>query len=134
MSKNFQSVSSGHRSTYGNRHDLGEDDEDDEDATLAFEMEQQQQLMHKQDNTLDLIGNAITSLRRQAGTLGQEIGEQVEMIGALDSEVDHSQSKLNRALGKMDELVRRSDDRMGGWCVWLLIMLLMALALIAFII
>jgi len=97
-------------------------------------MEQQQQLMHKQDNTLDLIGNAITSLRRQAGTLGQEIGEQVEMIGALDSEVDHSQSKLNRALGKMDELVRRSDDRMGGWCVWLLIILLMVLALIAFII
>lgn len=134
MSKNFQIVSSGHRSTYGNRQDLGEDDEDDEEATLAFEMEQQQQLMHKQDNTLDLIGNAITSLRRQAGTLGQEIGEQVEMIGALDSEVDHSQSKLNRALGKMDELVRRSDDRMGGWCVWLLIILLMVLALIAFII
>jgi syntaxin 6 len=102
--------------------EYNEDPDADEDATLAFEMEQQQQLMTKQDNTLDLIGNAMHSLRRQAGTLGQEIGEQVDLIGALDSEVDASQNKLTRALGKMDELARRADDRMGGWCVWILIM------------
>jgi t-SNARE syntaxin family protein len=99
-----------------------EDDDDDEDPNLAFEMEQQQQLISKQDNTLDLIGSTLNSLKRQAGTLGQEIGEQVELIGALDTEVDTSQSKLSRAMGRMDELVRRSDDRMGGWCVWLLVL------------
>lgn len=88
-------------------------------------MEQQQQLLSKQDNTLDLIGNTLTSLKRQAGTLGQEIGEQMELITALDTEVDTSQSKLTRAMGRMDELVRRSDDRMGGWCVWILILVSM---------
>jgi t-SNARE syntaxin family protein len=96
-------------------------DEDDEDANVAFEIEQQQQLMSTQDNTLDLIGNTLFGLKKQAGILGQEIGEQVELIGALDTEVDTSQSKLARAVGRMDDLVRRSDDRMGGWCVWLLI-------------
>jgi t-SNARE syntaxin family protein len=99
----------------------GNDLSDDEDANVAFEMEQQQQLLSTQDNTLDLIGNTLFSLKKQAGTLGQEIGEQVELIGALDTEVDSSQSKLARAVGRMDDLVRRSDDRMGGWCVWLLV-------------
>lgn len=98
------------------------DEEEDEDPNLAFEMEQQQQLLSKQDTTLDLIGNTLTSLKRQAGNLGQEIGEQVELIGALDGEVDTAQSKLGRAVGRMDELVRRSDDRMGGWCVWILVL------------
>lgn len=113
---------------------LDDASDDDDDDVLAFEMEQQQQMMHKQDNALDLIGNTLSGLQRQASTLGHEIGEQVELIGALDSEVDASQSKLNRAIGKMDELVRRSDDRMGGWCVWLLIIILMILCLVAFII
>lgn len=99
-----------------------DDDDDDDDPNMAFEMEQQQQLISKQDNTLDLIGSTLNSLKRQAGNLGQEIGEQVELLGALDSEVDTSQSKLSRAMGRMDELVRRSDDRMGGWCVWLLVL------------
>lgn len=85
-------------------------------------MDQQQQLLSKQDTTLDMIGNTLSGLQRQAGTLGHEISEQVELIGALDSEVDSSQSKLSRALGRMDHLVRVSDDRMGGWCVWILIM------------
>lgn len=99
-----------------------DDEEEDEDPNLAFEMEQQQQLLSKQDTTLDLIGNTLTSLKRQAGNLGQEIGEQVELIGTLDNEVDTAQSKLGRAVGRMDELVRRSDDRMGGWCVWILVL------------
>lgn len=78
--------------------------------------------MARQDDTLSLIGNTLTSLKRQAGTFGQEIGEQVELIGALDTEVDSSQSKLGRAMGKMDEMVRRGDERLGGWCVWILIL------------
>lgn len=98
------------------------DEEGDEDPNEAFEREQQQHLMARQDDTLSLIGNTLTSLKRQAGTFGQEIGEQVELIGALDTEVDSSQSKLGRAMGKMDEMVRRGDERLGGWCVWILIL------------
>lgn len=77
--------------------------------------------MSQQDNTLSTIGRTLTSLKSQASTMGNEITEQVELIGALDSEVDSTQGRLGRAMGKMDELVRRGDDRLGGWCVWLLI-------------
>lgn len=43
------------------------------------------------------------------------------MLGALDSEVDQSQSKLRRAMGRMDEMVRRGEERAGGWCITILI-------------
>ncbi len=96
-------------------------DDDGEDPNEAFEREHQEQIMHQQDSTLDKIGSTLVSLRDQASTMGQEIGEQLELVGALDGEVDSTQNRLSRAMGKMDELVRRGDDRLGGWCVWILI-------------
>ncbi|KAN0061638.1 hypothetical protein ACQY0O_006564 [Thecaphora frezii] len=97
------------------------------DATEAFEREQQHLLMSRQDSTLDSIGATLLNLRSQAGTMGQEIGEQVELIGALDNDVDRTQSRLSKAMRSMDEVVRISDERLGGWCVWILILVLFIL-------
>ena len=77
--------------------------------------------MERQDTTLDKIGSTLVNLQNQAGMMGQEIGEQIELIGALDNEVDRSQGRLSRAMRQMDEVVRISDERLGGWCVWILI-------------
>ena len=68
-----------------------------------------------------MIGRSITTLRDQASTMGHEIAEQVELVTTFDTEVEQSQSRLKRAMGRMDELARRSDERCGGWCVWLLV-------------
>ncbi|CEH14555.1 SNARE protein TLG1/Syntaxin 6 [Ceraceosorus bombacis] len=105
-----------------------------DDDVEAFEREQQQSLLAQQDNTLSLIGRSLTSLRTQASAFGTEIAEQVELVGALDSEVDTSQSRLKRAMGRLDEIARRSDDRCGGWCVWLLVVALMFVLLLVILI
>ncbi|KAJ9478462.1 t-SNARE coiled-coil homology domain-containing protein [Pseudozyma hubeiensis] len=109
-------------------------DDADEDATEAFEREQQQMLMSRQDSTLDKIGSTLSSLRNQAGMMGQEIGEQIEIIDAFDSEVDQSQGRLGKAMSKMDEVVRISDERLGGWCVWILVVILFFLLLVVLLI
>ncbi|GAC76445.1 sodium/hydrogen exchanger protein [Moesziomyces antarcticus T-34] len=109
-------------------------DGQDEDATEAFEREQQQILMSRQDSTLDKIGTTLNSLRNQAGMMGQEIGEQIEIIDAFDGEVEQSQGRLGKAMRKMDEVVRISDERLGGWCVWILIVVLFLLLLVVFLI
>lgn len=139
-------------------------DDEDEDATEAFEREHQQVssaqlrcmsaitytdptsisptaphrtvqiLMSRQDSTLDKIGSTLSSLRNQAGMMGQEIGEQIEIIDAFDNEVDQSQGRLSKAMTKMDEMVRISDERLGGWCVWILIVILFLLLLVVFLI
>ncbi|SPC66712.1 related to syntaxin family member TLG1 [Ustilago sp. UG-2017b] len=108
--------------------------EEDEDATEAFEREQQQILISRQDSTLDKIGTTLNSLRNQAGMMGQEIGEQIDIIDAFDTEVDQSQGRLSKAMRKMDEVVRISDERLGGWCVWILIVVLFLLLLVVFLI
>lgn len=109
-------------------------DDADEDATEAFEREQQQMLMSRQDSTLDKIGTTLSSLRNQAGIMGHEINEQIEIIDAFDTEVDQSQGRLGNAMRKMDEVVRISDERLGGWCVWILIVILFLLLLVVFLI
>ncbi|CAO1626294.1 unnamed protein product [Parajaminaea phylloscopi] len=120
---------------YGSRGGDDEDDEDDpESSFMAFERDHQTQLVSEQDTVLSSIGVTLTSLQRQAATMGTEILEQTELIGTLDSEVADSQSRLGRAMGKMDEMVRRGDERLGGWCVWILIVALFFLLLIAIII
>ncbi len=85
--------------------------------------------MSRQDTTLDKIGTTLSSLRNQAGLMGQEIGEQIEIIDAFDSEVETSQGRLSKAMTKMDEVIRISDERLGGWCVWILIVILFLLLL-----
>lgn len=94
----------------------------------------QQMLMSRQDSTLDKIGSTLSSLRNQAGMMGQEIGEQIEIIDAFDSEVDQSQGRLGKAMSKMDEVVRISDERLGGWCVWILVVILFLLLLVVLLI
>lgn len=78
--------------------------------------------MEQQDSTLNTIGSTINSLKNQAGLLGNEISEQVELITTFDQEVDQSQSRLGRARKRMDEMIKLGEERTGGWCVWLLVL------------
>ncbi|KAK0557510.1 hypothetical protein OC846_000498 [Tilletia horrida] len=104
--------------------------DEQEDSAAAFERDQQQQLMAEQDSSLGLLGRTLSTLRDQASHLGQEINEQVELLGALDEEVDQSQSRLKRAMDRMEQLIKLGDDRLGGWCVWILIVVLFLLLLV----
>ncbi|KAE8212380.1 hypothetical protein CF327_g3985 [Tilletia walkeri] len=112
--------------------EMGGGAEDDmEDSAAAFEREQQQQLLAEQDSSLGLLGRTLSTLKDQASHLGQEINEHVELLGALDEEVDQSQSRLKRAMDRMENLIQLGDDRLGGWCVWILIVVLFLLLLVA---
>lgn len=123
MSQSAQAPSFGGRAgrTYNSSREDEAIDDDGEDPNEAFEREHQDQLIHQQDSTLDRIGSTLTNLRSQASVMGHEIGEQLELVGNLDTEVDSTQNRLSGAMKKMDEIVRRGDERLGGWCVWILI-------------
>lgn len=90
-------------------------------TSLAWEREQQQMLLANQDQALDTIGSSLSTLRSQAQLIGQETDEHVMMLGELDADVDRAQTRLQRAMTQMDRFVARTDARMGGWCVWILV-------------
>lgn len=79
---------------------------------------------------MDTIGTSLHTLREQAQLIGQEAGEHVIMLGELDTEVDHTQTRLQGAIKRMDHFVARTDQRLGGWSVWILITVLLLLLLI----
>lgn len=82
-------------------------------------------LLANQDQALDTIGTSLSTLRSQAHLIGQETDEQVLMLGELDADVDQTQTRLQRAMTRMDQFVARTDAKLGGWCVWILIVVCM---------
>lgn len=92
------------------------------DDFAQFELQHQDTLYDAQDETLGLLGTTLNSLQRQAGHFGEELGTQAELFETFDVELDQTQSKLQRAMGKMDTFIRHTDGRLGGWCVWILIL------------
>lgn len=101
-------------------------------SSLAWEQEQQKILLANQDQALDTIGSSLHTLREQAHLIGQEADEHVIMLGDLDTEVDHTHTRLHGAIQRMDNLVARTDRRLGGWSVWILIAVLLLLLLVLF--
>jgi len=101
----------------------------EEDHQEEWAREEQQMMMHQQDRTMDSIAGTLTTLARQAGLMGQEIIEQVEMLDDLESGVDETDSKLGGAMRKMRKFVRQTEQEKSGWCIFILIVVLMMLLL-----
>lgn len=90
-------------------------------TSLAWEQEQQQLLLANQDQALNQIGSTLTTLRSQAQMIGTEADEHAVMLHDLDTDVDLAQTRLQAAVQRMDRLVAQTDARLGGWGVWILI-------------
>lgn len=95
--------------------------DDQVDGFSQFEMAHQDTLFDAQEETLGLLGGTLSSLQRQAGYFGEELATQSELFDTFDMEIDQTQSKLQRAMKRMDTFIRQADGRLGGWCVWVLI-------------
>lgn len=90
-------------------------------TSLAWEQQQQEMLLAHQDQALDTIGSSLSTLRSQALLIGHEADEHVDMLRGLDADVEATQTRLQRAMTRMDHFVARTDARLGGWCVWILV-------------
>jgi syntaxin 6 len=66
--------------------------------------------METQDKMLDTIGNTVSTLKAQAGLMGREVLEQVGMLEDLESGVERSQTRLDRASKKMNEFVQKNKS------------------------
>lgn len=92
-----------------------------------WEREEQQMLIQEQDRTMDSISGTLTNLAQQAGLMGQEIGQHVEMLEDLDRHVDSTDTKLNTAMRRLRRSVHETEDTKSGWCITFLIIVLIIL-------
>lgn len=99
------------------------------DDQAKWAHEEQQLLLQEQDRAMDSISGTLSTLTQQAGLMGHEIGEHVEMLDDLEANVVSTDSKLSNAMRRMKKFVRDTEETKSGWCITILIIVLLALLL-----
>ncbi|PHH86459.1 hypothetical protein CDD83_10212 [Cordyceps sp. RAO-2017] len=84
-------------------------------------------MMREQDQHLDGVFHTVGNLRRQADDMGRELEEQHEMLELVDRTADRVGSGLSNGVQKLRHIVRRNEDRWSGYCIGLLIFVLVLL-------
>ncbi|EDR08233.1 SNARE protein TLG1/Syntaxin [Laccaria bicolor S238N-H82] len=100
-----------------------------DDHQAEWAREEQQMMIREQDNTMDSIAGTLNTLAQQASLMGQEIGQHNEMLDDLEQNVDKTDTKLSDAMRRLRKFLRDSEERGSGWCIVILILVLMALLL-----
>ncbi|KZV65764.1 hypothetical protein PENSPDRAFT_689580 [Peniophora sp. CONT] len=98
-----------------------------EDDQAQWTREEQMMIMRQQDETLDTIGGTLSTIQQQAGLIGQEVNEHNEMLSDVERGVDQADSKLNDAMTKMKKFIRETEETKSGWCIGILIFILLCL-------
>lgn len=76
---------------------------------------------------MDSISGTLTNLAHQAGLMGQEIEQHVEMLEDLEQHVDGTDTKLNTSMRRLRRFVRETEETKSGWCITFLIIVLIIL-------
>ncbi|KAI2643140.1 SNARE domain-containing protein [Xylaria nigripes] len=98
-----------------------------DDNYAEFEHQQQQQIMHEQDQQLDGVFVTVGNLRRQADDMGRELEEQHEMLEHVDTLADRVGGRLQTGMQKLGYVMRRSEDRYSSCFIAVLITVLIIL-------
>lgn len=82
---------------------------EDQDDYAAFEEEQQQEMMREQDQQLDGVFRIVGNLKQQAGDMGQELGEQAEMLDEVDRSADRVGGKLQDGIKRVGWVMKKNE-------------------------
>jgi member of the syntaxin family of t-SNAREs len=106
----------------------------DDDPYAEFEQQQQLEMMREQDQHLDGVFRTVGNLRQQADDMGRELEEQREILEVVDDAADRVGSRLQNGMQKLQYVIRNNEDRWSGWCIGLLIFVLIVLLVLLLII
>lgn len=93
----------------------------------------QEHMLREQDVQLDDIHHTMTNLHLQAGTMGEELQDQGELLGDMDTNMDTIGSKLSRGRRQLEWIYERNKEKYNDCCIMLLIIALIVLLVLAFI-
>ncbi|KAG6298211.1 hypothetical protein E4U09_001025 [Claviceps aff. purpurea] len=96
----------------------------DDDGFAEFEHQQQLGMVREQDEHLEGVHQTVGNLKRQAGDMGRELEEQGEMLDMVDETVERVGGRLQNGMQKLGHVMRQNEDRWSGWCIGVLIFVL----------
>jgi len=74
-------------------------------------MEQQEQIIRRQDETLEIMTDSVGNIRSMSQHVANELDEQAVMLDEFGAEIEHADSKLDATMKKMAKVLHLSDDR-----------------------
>ena len=87
---------------------------DRDDAYGEFEEQQQQEMMHEQDEQLDGVFRTVGVLRGQAEDMGRELEDQAHMLDEVDTLADRVGGKLQNGVKKVGYIIKKNEGRLAG--------------------
>ena len=84
---------------------------DNDDDYAEFEEQQQQEIMHEQDEQLDGVFRTVGNLRAQASDMGRELEEQAVLIDEVDTLADRVGGKLQDGMKRVGHIIRKNEGK-----------------------
>jgi len=75
------------------------------------QLEQQQEMLRRQDETMDLMSDSMGNIRNMSEHIANELDEQAVMLDEFGAEIEHADSRLDATMKKMAKVLHLSDDR-----------------------
>lgn len=88
-------------------------EEERADPVQEYERQQQQMLMREQDAQLEGVARTVGNLREQAHVMGQELGEQAELLDAFEGDVERVEGKLKRGGRDLANFIKKNEGECG---------------------
>mmetsp|Transcript_5073 Transcript_5073/g.12099 ORF Transcript_5073/g.12099 Transcript_5073/m.12099 type:complete len:131 (+) Transcript_5073:43-435(+) len=107
-----------------NLDDFSDDSSKGEDDFVRSSIRNQQELMKKQDEGLDMLSASVARLGEHAMSISDELGQQNQMLNAMETDLDTAGEELDLVTRKTNELIRSAGGKKN--C-----MLIASLALVA---
>lgn len=74
-------------------------------------LEQQQETMRRQDETMDIMADSMGNIRDMSHHIANELDEQAVMLDEFGAEIEHADSRMDATMKKMAKVLHLSDDR-----------------------
>ncbi|CAJ1960861.1 unnamed protein product [Cylindrotheca closterium] len=110
-----------------NLDDFSDNSSNDGDDFVRSSIRNQQELMKKQDEGLDMLSESVARLGEHAMGISDELGQQNQMLDAMETDLDTASEELDLVTRKTNELIRSAGGKKN--CILIASLCLVALVL-----
>mmetsp|Transcript_19327 Transcript_19327/g.48856 ORF Transcript_19327/g.48856 Transcript_19327/m.48856 type:complete len:261 (+) Transcript_19327:326-1108(+) len=98
---------------------------------IEHQQQEQQLIIRQQDDHLDELSNGASRLNHLALTIGDEIEQQNSMLDELQDGIEHTASRMEQVLGRMDKMLKSNSRCQTNTILVLMAVLFILIILVA---